>query len=109
PPLALVYPDLIVIRVTPAARGKEKREVLTICACGVIGTPEATGWMGECCSVCHDRREERQKPLTAPKTERSATIPGGFLGGVAFSARGKLVTADMFGNIQFENGTRDSL
>jgi WD40 repeat protein len=35
-----------------------RSQVYVLCSgCGVYGTPEAIGWMGDCCGPCHDRRE----------------------------------------------------
>jgi hypothetical protein len=53
PPLALVYPDHVVL-----ASRRGRREVIVTCACGMVGPPERVAWMGACCGPCHDRREE---------------------------------------------------
>jgi hypothetical protein len=56
-PLWHVYPE----RALLCERGGRK-ELLAVCACGAVGTPEALAWMGECCGPCHDRREEGGPP-----------------------------------------------
>lgn len=53
PALWQVYPERVFFRVR---HGQE--QCLTVCACGVAGTPEAIGWMGTRCAACHDRLEE---------------------------------------------------
>jgi hypothetical protein len=98
PPLGLVYPDRVVVRSRP--RGGGRREVLAVCACGAVGRPEALAWMGDSCGPCHDRREEGQPARPRPGMKNSGTVwAGGALGGVAYSAKGNLVWADMEGNI----------
>ncbi|MCI0464013.1 MAG: hypothetical protein L0Z62_44330 [Gemmataceae bacterium] len=105
PPLGLVYPDRVALRTTFRAR-KTRRELLVLCACGAVGTVEALSWMGDCCGPCHDRQEEGQKVHSPPESERAAVVwNGGPVGGVACSAKGNLVQADMTGNITFRKGT----
>jgi hypothetical protein len=85
PPVWMIYPDFIYL----ADAGSGQR-VLAACPCGEAGTPEEIGWMGECCTACHDRREEGQATpepihLTAPP-RRSWTSLGTPM---SFSADGK--------------------
>jgi hypothetical protein len=51
PPVWMVYPDLIYLAGSL---------VLAACPCGVAGTLDAIGWMGDRCAACHDRAEEDQ-------------------------------------------------
>jgi hypothetical protein len=44
-------------RVFQVTRDGEMR-TLVACPCGIFGTAEEIGWMGESCGPCHDRREE---------------------------------------------------
>jgi hypothetical protein len=101
PRLGLVYPDRVVVRTRPGrGKGAGKREVLAVCACGAVGRPEALAWMGDSCGPCHDRREEGQPGRPQPGMKNSGTVwAGGALGGLAYSARGTLVWADMDGTI----------
>jgi hypothetical protein len=97
PALGLVYPDRVVVRTRP---GRGQREVLAVCECGALGTPEGLAWMGECCGPCHDRRQEGQPGRPLPGREDSGTLwTGRDLGGIAFSARGTLVWADTGGTL----------
>ena len=96
PALGLVYPDRVVLRTWPGGG----REVLAVCACGAIGTPEGLAWMGEPCGPCHDRRQEGQSAPPLPGLKDSGTLwTGHDLGGLAFSARGALVWADTAGTV----------
>jgi WD40 repeat protein len=52
-PLALIYPDVCVLRRSPAGP-----QWLALCGCGLFDAPAKLGWMGLCCAACHDRREE---------------------------------------------------
>ena len=61
-PLRIVHPE----RVFPVVRGRKTRpEAFAVCGCGAAGTPEAVGWMGDCCGPCSDRRQEggREVPI----------------------------------------------
>jgi hypothetical protein len=101
PALGLVYPDRVVVR-TAFKGGKPRREVLVLCDCGAVGTAAELGWMGDHCGPCHDRLEEGQQVPAPPRNEQAAVVwNGGPVGGVAFSAKGNLVQADMNGNITF--------
>src|SRR5208337_2944637 len=74
PPLALVYPDYVLLK-----RAAGQRSLIAICGCGVFGAPEQLAWMGSCCGPCHDQREERghpAKPWPDPgKTTVFGTVP----------------------------------
>jgi hypothetical protein len=53
PPLAVIDPLHVALRGQgPGA------PLLVLCDCGEVGTPEALGWMGDCCAPCFDRRAE---------------------------------------------------
>lgn len=67
PPLWQVYPDRLFYR---SRLGLD--QWLAVCACGVIGDPEAIGWMGTHCAACHDRVEEGLP--SAPATNSVATF-----------------------------------
>jgi hypothetical protein len=61
PPLPCVYPARLF------GRHRDGRtDWLAACGCGVVGPPEALGWMGERCGPCHDRREDRAAPPERP-------------------------------------------
>jgi hypothetical protein len=44
----------------------EKREVIVICRCGVVGTTGSVAWMGDRCGPCSDREEEGLPPAGPP-------------------------------------------
>jgi hypothetical protein len=67
PPLWMIYPDHVYVADAGAGR-----LVLAACGCGEAGTAEELGWMGDCCSACHDRREEGQ---ATPRMARLPTPP----------------------------------
>jgi hypothetical protein len=107
PALGLVYPDHVVARTRPGrGKGAGKREALAVCACGAVGRPEALAWMGDICGPCHDRRQEGQ-PARPPRglTDSGTLWTGRDLGGVAYSAKGNLVWADMEGHIDLGSET----
>ncbi len=52
-PLWHAYPEYVCRRTV----GKEE-QIVCACGCGVVGTPQSLGWMGETCGPCHDRKEE---------------------------------------------------
>jgi hypothetical protein len=60
PALALVYPARVLL-----AHHSGERTLVAVCACGAVGRPEDLGWMGTCCGLCHDRRQEGQAPPRA--------------------------------------------
>jgi hypothetical protein len=39
-----------------------QREFVVVCRCGVAGTPESIGWMGQTCGPCFDREQEGLPP-----------------------------------------------
>lgn len=88
PPLFHAYPEYVCRRTTPAGS-----EVVCACGCGVVGTPQTMGWMGDCCGPCSDRKDE-----VGPEGLR-ANVPGvlygdrGPLTAVACSPDGNLVAA----------------
>ncbi len=48
-------------------RGRSgRREFVVICRCGVVGTPESVGWMGQTCGPCHDREQEGVTTTSLP-------------------------------------------
>ncbi len=69
PTVWLVYPDYFFRR-----RVRGKRTLVALCACGRSGEPEEIGWMGDCCGVCHDRREEGRAAAPAWHDPRQATL-----------------------------------
>jgi hypothetical protein len=69
PAVWLVYPDYFCRR-----RRKGQRTLVALCACGRWGEPAEIGWMGDCCGVCHDRREEGGEPARAWPDPRQATL-----------------------------------
>lgn len=46
-----------------AAGGRS--DLVVVCRCGVVGTPDSIAWMGDRCGPCHDRAEEGLSPLGA--------------------------------------------
>jgi WD40 repeat protein len=52
-----VYPDRLALR-----RDGGTDELVTLCRCGVCGTPASIAWAGECCGPCHDREQEEGPP-----------------------------------------------
>jgi sugar lactone lactonase YvrE len=71
PALWLVYPE----RVFLCQRGAQW-EMIAVCDCGSVGTPEALGWLGPCCGPCHDRREAGDAPLPVWDGPPCTTLPG---------------------------------
>jgi hypothetical protein len=59
PPLTLVYPDATCLVSHPPGT----RELVSLCRCGTVGSPEAVRWMGPCCGPCYDRALEGRPPL----------------------------------------------
>jgi hypothetical protein len=110
PALGLVYPDRVVVRTRPGrGKGAGKREVLAVCACGAVGRPEALAWMGDSCGPCYDRRQEGQPARPPRGMKDSGTLWAGWdLGGIAYSAKGKLVFASVDGAIHC-GGEEDDL
>lgn len=47
----LVYPDYLYLV-------GEAEQFLAVCPCGVVGTLDAIGWMGDRCAACHDRGQD---------------------------------------------------
>jgi hypothetical protein len=43
-----------------------REDVAVVCACGAAGSPDEVGWMGTCCTACHDRREAGEAPVALP-------------------------------------------
>ena len=75
-----------------------------ICRCGMAGTPESLGWMGECCAACHDRAEEGAAPATAAGEPARTVLVGhpGWVGPVLFTPDGRsLISADRCGSHAF--------
>lgn len=54
------------------ARGG-RREVVVVCRCGVVGTPEAVLWAGDRCGPCHDREQDGSPPPGPPVTRGHST------------------------------------
>jgi WD40 repeat protein len=65
-PLWLVYPENLYLR-----QQVWGWELFAACRCGAVGTPEALGWMGDCCGPCHDRREAGEPPPATPWLPRT--------------------------------------
>jgi WD40 repeat protein len=65
----LVYPDYFFRR-----RGRGRHELVALCACGRCGPPEEIGWMGDCCNICYDRRQEGAAGAPAWPDPRDATL-----------------------------------
>src|SRR5262245_38444985 len=83
----MIYPDLI------SLTGKdEDQHALAACPCGVAGTLDAIGWMGDRCAACHDRSEEGQE---LPGWRRIAPWKIGYnaVAAVAFSPDSQMVAA----------------
>lgn len=83
PPVWLVYPEYIYLAGTgPTAR------VLAVCPCGVAGTLDALGWMGDRCAACHDRLEDG---VDVPQRQHFATwkVEYNYIEAVAFSPDGR--------------------
>jgi hypothetical protein len=76
PPLFHAYPEYVCRRFVEG-----RSEIVCACGCGVVGTPEALGWMGATCGPCFDRAEESGKEALA------ANLPG-----VLYSDRATLAT-----------------
>jgi hypothetical protein len=54
PPWWHVYPESVL-----AARSPSGQELLLACCrCGMVGTPDSLGWMGDTCGPCYDRQLE---------------------------------------------------
>jgi hypothetical protein len=61
-----------------------RTQLLVLCDCGAIGTPQALGWMGRSCGPCHDRLAEGAAPPTP-----LAFSPGGLaVVGLSFAPDG---------------------
>jgi hypothetical protein len=86
-PLTLIYGDRTLLRL----EGGE-RLVRAFCDCGVVGPPEALGWMGDCCGPCHDRREAGEPGLVA---RRSWALTGhtSYVTSVSFSPDGQVLAS----------------
>ncbi len=74
--LRVIAPERIVL--------KNRTNLVAICDCGVIGRPEALGWMGDCCGPCFDAENEgrARPPARAFRAHQSeitglAVTPGG--------------------------------
>jgi hypothetical protein len=59
PPLWHLAPDQVFLRTRGSAE-----QWLAVCACGMTGTPQSIGWMGDRCGCCHYSRAEA--PAEAP-------------------------------------------
>jgi WD40 repeat protein len=70
PPLWYIYPDRLFVR-----RRAQQEQLLAVCACGACDTPRALGWMGPCCRLCHDRRENQPGGEEPRLTLRAHTGP----------------------------------
>jgi WD40 repeat protein len=87
PPVWLIYPDYIYL----AGEGEDQK-ILAACPCGMTGTLDAIGWMGDRCAACHDRSEEGQE--LADRTRVAPwTIEGTSVVAVTFSPDGALLAA----------------
>jgi hypothetical protein len=82
PPLCYIAPEGVVLRTLPGGTP----ELLAVCACGAVGTPEALGWMGDCCGPCHDHREERGERL--PSAGARTLFADGLVMALSWSASG---------------------
>jgi WD40 repeat protein len=69
PAVWLVYPDYFFRR-----RGRGRRELVALCACGRCGPPDEIGWMGDCCNICYDHREEGTSSAPAWPDPKQATL-----------------------------------
>jgi hypothetical protein len=95
-PLALVDAEHVFYR--HPAEGAPR--LMLRCDCGLIGTPEELGWVGGCCTPCHDSREETGAPRAQPRPAVFAGHTSGVLG-VTFAAAGEvLVSAGADGDVQ---------
>src|SRR4051812_35905300 len=63
-------------------------DLLVVCDCGEVGTPEALGWTGARCGPCSDRLAEGEAPpgFLAVHPHRTAAV------GVAFTEDGRLLS-----------------
>jgi hypothetical protein len=76
PPLWHVAPDRIFERMRHG-----QREWLAACPCGMVGTPQAIGWMGTCCGVCHySKAESLSEPAVHTSRLTEADVPLRHLG-----------------------------
>jgi hypothetical protein len=82
PPLWLIYPENLYFREEEANIWKP----FAICRCGVTGAPDALGWMGPCCAVCHDRAEAGEGPLIPLGEPARTLLAAGRSRWVAFTA-----------------------
>jgi hypothetical protein len=93
PAVAQVYPDHV-FRLTRAGQTR----ALVACSCGVFGTAEEVGWMGDCCGPCHDRREAGESLPDHPPRQlpasRSAVVHS-----LAFSGDGSVLAATCLGDL----------
>jgi hypothetical protein len=82
-PLAVIDPLHVALRGQGAGTA-----LLAVCDCGEVGTPEALGWMGDCCAPCFDRRAEgagTTSRLAVHAHQTSVT-------GLAFTRSGRVVS-----------------
>jgi WD40 repeat protein len=91
-PLWCLYPEGLAIR-----RTGKKDELLAVCRCGVCGTLESIGWVGDRCGPCHDRAQEGEE---APQAfARRLVGHTGFTRGLAFTADGRFVSGGYDGRL----------
>jgi WD40 repeat protein len=59
----VAHPLCVIAPLHAVVRGQgESADVLVVCDCGEVGTPQALGWAGDCCGPCSDRRAEGGSP-----------------------------------------------
>jgi hypothetical protein len=98
PPLWLVHPERLLLRTLPG----RPPELLALCRCGVSGTPDALGWMGDSCGPCHDHQEEFGKPLAEQSLVLELGAHQALVRGVGWSESGKtVITASDDGTVRF--------
>jgi WD40 repeat protein len=103
-PLEQVYPQ----HIARCDRG-HGTELLALCDCGALGTPDELGWMGTCCGPCHDRRAEGE-PACAPLTFRFSESASAR--GLVFSPDGESLAGWGFRHVwvsHLAEGTQDQV
>lgn len=86
PAVAQVYPDHA-FRLTRAGQTR----ALVACACGVFGSAEEVGWMGDSCGPCHDGREAGEALPAQPP--RQFSVGRAVVHALAFSGDGRVLAA----------------
>jgi hypothetical protein len=86
PPLWHIAPEQVFARSSGGAQ-----DWLAVCACGMAGTPQAIGWMGDRCGCCHYKQADA--PSEAPVRLSSFADAGATVQQLAFSPDGRWLAA----------------